>query len=488
MNPTNALTFRDALHIAGEWNVSTDREWLDVENPATQEAIGRVPLACEADVESAVAAAAELHRAGHWRATDLNERAKVLNTIADAIERRASEFEAIYTLDQGGLSSFAGFTAATAAAIFRDTALLAEQLDLGPTRRDTLTGPVYVSREAMGPVAAIVPWNAPLVLAAVKIAPALMAGCPVVVKVSPETPLVSFIFAEALAEVDLPAGLISFLPGGRELGQFLISRPGIKNISFTGSTAAGKKVMATAIEHMTRVTLELGGKSAALVLDDADPAHFAPMLAYGCTMQAGQVCTTQSRILVPASRGDEWITALTTAFRNLTVGDPADKSTGVGPLVSRAQRDRVEEFVETAQNVGAIVLTGGKRPSGSMFERGYWFEPTLLTGTTPDMQINREEVFGPVITVEVYDDLEAGVAAVNDTEYGLSNGIFTPDVDKALELAPCLESGAVAINSFGPNITAPFGGYKMSGVGREGGIEGIQEFLETKQVNLPQAK
>ncbi|NGP04968.1 aldehyde dehydrogenase [Rhodococcus sp. 14C212] len=488
MNPTNSLTFRDALYIAGEWSVSTDREWLEVENPATQESIGRVPLAREDDVERAVAAAVELHKAGHWRATELSERAKTLNTIADAIERRASDFEAIYTLDQGGVSSFAGFTAATAAAIFRDTALLAEQLDLGPTRRDTLTGSVYVSREAVGPVAAIVPWNAPLVLAAVKIAPALMAGCPVVVKVSPETPLVSFILAEAIAEAGLPAGSVSFLPGGRELGQFLISLPGIKNISFTGSTGAGQKVMATAIEHMTRVTLELGGKSAALVLEDADPAEFAPMLAYGCTMQAGQVCTTQSRILVPESKREEWMAALTTAFRNLVVGDPTDPSTGVGPLVSRAQRDRVEEFVTTAKNDGATVLTGGKRPSGTRFERGYWYEPTLLTGTTPDMQINREEVFGPVITVEAYDDLEAGIAAVNDTEFGLSNGIFTLDTDKALALAPRLESGAVAINSFGPNITAPFGGYKMSGVGREGGIEGIHEFLETKQVNLPPAK
>ncbi|MGR6520277.1 aldehyde dehydrogenase family protein (plasmid) [Rhodococcus erythropolis] len=486
MNPTNALTNRDALFIAGEWNVSTDREWLEIENPATQEIIGRVPLAREVDVESAVAAAVRLDNSGQWRNTELSERAKALNSIADAIERRASDFEAMYTMDQGGTAAFASFTAATAAAIFRDTALLAEQLDLGPTRRDTLTGSVYVSREAVGPVAAIVPWNAPLVLAAVKIAPALIAGCPVIVKVSPETPLISFIFAEVLAEVGLPAGLISFLPGSRELGQFLISRPGIKNISFTGSTLAGKKVMATASERMTRVTLELGGKSAALVLDDAEPAEFAPMLAYGCTMQAGQVCTTQSRILVPAARREEWITALTSAFGELVVGDPADQNTGVGPLVSGTQRDRVERFVETALKDGATVLTGGRRPVGEMFERGYWYEPTLLTGTTPDMQINREEVFGPVITVEAYDDLAAGIATVNDTEFGLSNGIFTPDIDRALALAPQLESGAVAINSFGPNITAPFGGYKMSGVGREGGIEGIQEFLETKQVNLPQ--
>ncbi|WP_328810483.1 aldehyde dehydrogenase family protein [Rhodococcus sp. NBC_00294] len=485
MNSSQQLSSRDALYIAGDWVEDADRQWLDVESPVTEEIIGRVPLAHEADVDRAVAAAVQLHESGLWGSMPVAERAKALVAVADAIDRRAADFEHLYTLDQGGLASFAGFTAATAAVIFRDTASLAEQLGLGPTLRDTLAGSVYISREPVGPVAAIVPWNAPLVLAAVKIAPALLAGCPVVVKVSTETPLVSFLFAEAIAEAGLPDGVISFLPGTRELGQYLISRPGINNISFTGSTAAGQKVLATAAQRMTRVTLELGGKSAALVLDDADPTVFAPMLAYGCTMQSGQVCTTQSRILVPASRGDEWISALTDEFEKLVPGDPADENTTVGPLVSRAQVDRVEAYVETARKDGATVLTGGRKPDGDAFERGYWYMPTLLTGTTSTMQISREEVFGPVITVETYDDIDAGVDAVNDTEYGLSNGIFTSDVDRALAIAPRLDSGAVAINGFGPTITAPFGGYKMSGFGREGGIEGVEEFLETKQVSVP---
>lgn len=487
MTTVKDLATREALFVAGTWSIDPDRPWIDIESPTTEEIVGRIPSATIADVDRAVTAAAELHRKGDWRLLDVTERARHLQAIADGIESRAADFEALYTLDQGGLASFAGFTPATAAAVFRDTATLAEQIDFGPTRRDTLTGSVYVSREPAGPVAAIVPWNAPLVLAAIKIAPALLSGCPVVVKISPETPLVSFVLAEVIEEAGLPDGVISFLPGDREIGQYLISRPGINSISFTGSTAAGKKVMATAAERMTRVTLELGGKSAALVLDDADPEQFAPMLAMGCTIQTGQVCTTQSRILVPASRGDEWITALTKAFDALVVGDPSDPSTTVGPLVSRAQVERVEAFVEVARKEGATVLTGGSRPSGPTFEQGYWYTPTLVTDVNSDMQIHREEVFGPVFTVGVYEDLEAGIAAVNDSDFGLSNGIYTADVDRALAIAPRLESGAVAINSPGPSATAPFGGYKLSGLGREGGVEGVEEFLEIKQVNLPSA-
>jgi aldehyde dehydrogenase (NAD+) len=324
-----------------------------------------------------------------------------------------------------------------------------------------------------------------VVLAAVKIAPALLAGCPVILKVSPETPLAPLVLAQVFAEAGLPEGLISFLPGGREVGQYLISRPGIAHISFTGSTAAGQQVMKTAAEHMTRLTLELGGKSAALVLDDAEPQDFAGALAMGSTMQTGQVCTTQSRILVPNSRKTEWLDALTAAFESLVVGDPTHPSTQVGPLVSKAQADRVESYVRGAIDEGATVLAGGSRPSGPGFDNGYWFLPTLLTNTRPDMRVYREEVFGPVIVVEGYETLEDGIDAVNDTEYGLGNGIYTSDTDRAIPLAPRLQSGTVSINTTGACITAPFGGMKMSGFGREGGIEGIEAMLESKQIQLP---
>lgn len=485
MSDTTTLTSRSELYIAGVWDADAERAWIEVENPANQQVIGRIPEATARDVDRAVNAAVALHESGAWRNRPVGDRADVLVRIAEGIDKRAADLQALYVSDQGGLSSFAGFTSGTAAMIFRDTAALASSLDLGPTKRDTSAGSVYISREPSGPVAAIVPWNAPLVLACVKIAPALLAGCPVVLKISPETPLTLFVLAEVFSEAGVPDGLISFLPGGRDVGQYLISRPGIAHISFTGSTAAGQQIMKTAANRMTRLTLELGGKSAALVLDDAEPQEFVASLARGCVVQTGQVCTTQSRILVPNSRKAEWIDALTATFESLVVGDPEDPSTDIGPLVSRAQVDRVESYVKSARDDGATVLTGGTPPSGPAFDSGYWFLPTLLTDTRPDMRVYREEVFGPVILVEGYDTIDSGVDAVNDTEFGLGNGIYSSDVDRAVALAPRLHSGTVSINTTGACITAPFGGMKMSGFGREGGIEGVEAMLETKQIQLP---
>lgn len=485
MSETTINASRQELLIGGRWVSGADRAWIDVESPQNQQVIGRVPEATFADVDRAVDAAVALHRSRVWSRTPLRERADFLNAVADEIDRREPELREIYMQDQGGLAAFAFFPPMGAAMAFRDAAKLAESLDLGPTRRDTPAGSVYISREPMGPVAAIVPWNAPMLLGPVKIAPALLAGCPVVVKVSPESPLGPLVLAEVFAAVGVPEGLISFLPGGREIGQYLISRPGIAHISFTGSTAAGQQVMKTAADRMTRLTLELGGKSAALVLEDAEPSEFTPLLAGGSVVQTGQVCTTQSRILVPESRKAEWIASLSAAFEALVVGDPTDPATQVGPLISQAQVDRVEAFVDKARADGATVLVGGARPEGETFERGYWYLPTLITDTRPDMQIYREEVFGPVIVVEGYEDLEAGIAAANDSDYGLGAGIYTPDIDRALELAPRLESGTVSINTNGSCFLAPFGGVKMSGFGREGGIEGVEAMLETKQVQLP---
>jgi aldehyde dehydrogenase (NAD+) len=485
MSEATALAARTDLLIGGRWATDPNRGSIEVENPSTQEIIARIPQATRADVDRAVDMAVELHRSEAWSRTSLSERAELLNAIADEIDRRAPEIQELYVKDQGGVAAFAAFPPMAAAMAFRDNAQLASSLDLGLTRRDTSGGSVYLSREPVGPVATIVPWNAPMLLAPVKIAPALLAGCPVIVKISPETPLGPLVLAEVFAEVGVPEGLISFLPGGKALGQYLISRPGIAHISFTGSTAAGQQVMKTAAEHMARLTLELGGKSAALVLDDADPAEFAPVLAAGSVVQSGQVCTTQSRILVPEARKAEWVAALTREFESLKVGDPADPGTQVGPLVSQAQVERVESYVQGARQEGATVLAGGTRPQGSEFEAGHWFLPTLVTDTRPDMKIYREEVFGPVIVIEGYEDLDAGIAAANDSDYGLGAGVYTPDIDRAVELALRIESGTVSINSSGPSFTAPFGGVKMSGFGREGGIEGVEAMLETKQIKLP---
>ncbi|KJL42303.1 Geranial dehydrogenase [Microbacterium trichothecenolyticum] len=484
MSGLSSISSHSGLYVAGEWAEDPGREWLQVLNPSNEEVVGRIPLATRRDVDRAVDAAVEVHESGSWRAVDLAERVKLLEAIAQGIERRAADFDRTYVLDQGGLASFAGAITAMGANVFRATAVFAEQIDLGPTLRETLGEAVYLSREPVGPVAAIVPWNSPLNLAAVKIASALLAGCPIVVKVDPVAPLALFLLAEVIEEVGVPAGVVSFLPGGREVGEQLVSHPGIRAITFTGSTRAGQQVMIAAAQRMTRVMLELGGKSAAIALEDADPAQFAPLIAFGSVLQAGQVCTTQSRILVPASRKDEWIPALTEAFRALVVGDPADSATTVGPLATQAQLDRVEAFVARAREDGATVLTGGAKPKGSAFDRGYWYQPTLITDTNPEMQITCEEVFGPVITVQPYDDLDDAIAIANSTEFGLNNGIYTPDTDKAIAVAPRLTSGVVSVNTFGPSALAPYGGMKMSGMGREGGLEGVLEFTEIKQINV----
>jgi acyl-CoA reductase-like NAD-dependent aldehyde dehydrogenase len=316
----------------------------------------------------------------------------------------------------------------------------------------------------------------------VKITPALLAGCPVIVKVSPESPLVSFPLAQAFEAAGLPEGVVSFLPGGRELGQHLVAHPGVRHVSFTGSTASGQAVMRSAADNMTRLTLELGGKSAAIVLDDMDPADFMPQVLPSCLGQSGQVCTTQSRILVPRRRHAEFRDALADFFSSLPVGDPSDPSTMIGPLVSRAQLERTEGYVQIARDGGGTIIVGGKRPAG--LDRGYFYEPTLVDGVTNDMRIAREEVFGPVISLLTYDSDDEAVRIANDTEFGLGNGVHTGDVERGIAVARRLQSGTVSINDSGCVMTEPWGGAKKSGLGREGGLEGIEAYLEYKQIQL----
>jgi acyl-CoA reductase-like NAD-dependent aldehyde dehydrogenase len=305
----------------------------------------------------------------------------------------------------------------------------------------------------------------------------------VVVKVDVHTPLSAFLLAEVFEDIDTPPGLISFLPASRDVAKYLVAHPGIKHVSFTGSTQVGKEVMKSAADNMTRVTLELGGKSAAILLDDFEPSS-APALYPGCLAQTGQVCTTFSRLLVPASRAQEWEEALAQVFSSLTIGDPSAPETMIGPLVSRQQLDTVQRYAEIAREEGRIV-TGGRRPAH--LERGFWFEPTLVTDVGPTARITREEVFGPVIVLMAYEDIEEAIRLANDSDYGLAAGIFTAEVERALEIAPRLAAGVVSINNFGANFLEPFGGVGASGIGREGGREGIEEFLEAVQIQLPAA-
>lgn len=479
---TTFVKTHDRLYIGGAWSTK-DRSLLDVLNPATEEPIARIALADIDDADRAVDVAARLHAEGTWRRKGYGQRAEVLNRIADGIERRCDDFARAYVEDLGGVVSFAPLVVGEAVRVFRRSAELAREFNDGPVTRTGSGSQVLVHHVPVGPVLASVSWNGPLILAAVKIAAALAAGCPVVVKVDVNTPLSAFLLAEVFDDIDIPPGLISFLPARRDVAKFLVAHPGIKHVSFTGSTSVGKEVMKSAADNMTRVTLELGGKSAAILLDDFEPSS-AQALYPGCLAQTGQVCTTFSRLLVPASRALEWEEALAQVFSSLTIGDPSAPETMIGPLVSRQQLDTVQRYAEIAREEGRVV-TGGRRPAH--LGPGFWFEPTLVTDVGPTARITREEVFGPVIVLMAYQDIDEAIRLANDSDYGLAAGIFTTRVERALEIAPRLAAGVISINNFGANFLEPFGGVGASGIGREGGREGIEEFLETVQIQLPAA-
>ena len=474
---------RDSLYIAGRWTTSSDRNSIEVVNPFTEEILGTVPEANVADADAAIAAAVEAHRSSPWQKLSFIERGEVLNKVADGIRARSEDIADTYVHDFGGLRTFAGYVTEQTALIFAEHKRFAEDLE-AEQWRDNGGERNLILREPVGPVLAIVPWNAPLALAAVKLAPALLAGCPVVIKSAPEDPSVTFILAEVLEEAGVPEGMVSILPGKRESMGDIAARPEFAHIAFTGSTDSGRKIMHSAADNITDVTLELGGKSAAIFLEDLDPATGAQLAVPGSLGQSGQVCTTYSRLLVPESRGQEWISALTELFKSLPVGDPNDAGTVIGPLISAEHRATVEKYIQIAKDEGATILAGGKRAD---VPTGYFVEPTLVSDTTPDMRIVKEEVFGPVINVQTYRDLDDAVEIANSSEFGLAAGIFTTNPDAAVPLAARLEAGSVAINNFAACLVNPFGGYKSSGLGREGGIENVLHLLAIKQVRMPAA-
>ncbi len=329
----------------------------------------------------------------------------------------------------------------------------------------------------------MIPWNVPQFTAAAKLAPALLAGCTAVLKPSPEAPLDAYLLGEIAREAGLPEGVLSILPADREVSEYLVGHPGIDKVSFTGSVAAGKRVMEVAARNLTRVTLELGGKSAAVVLPDADVETAVAGIAPAAWMNNGQACVAQTRILLPRSRYDEFADALTAAAGALTVGDPLDPATQVGPLVARRQQRRNLDYIRIGQEEGAKILTGGGRPAG--LDRGWYVEPTLFGDVDNSMRIAREEIFGPVICLLPYDDESDAVKIANDSDYGLSGSVWTADAERGVEIARQVRTGTYSVNTFSLDMLGPFGGYKNSGLGREFGPEGYGEYLEHKMIHLP---
>jgi aldehyde dehydrogenase (NAD+) len=341
-----------------------------------------------------------------------------------------------------------------------------------------------VTKEPVGVVGAIAPWNVPLFIAAAKLAPSLVAGCTVVYKPAPETPFDAFRLAEIFEEAGLPKGVLSVIPAGREVSEHLVKHPGVDKISFTGSGVGGKRIGGLCGERLKRCTLELGGKSAAIILDDADISTAIPTLLPNAIMNNGQACIAQTRILAPRSRYDEVVDALVAGVAALTVGDPHDPATEVGPVVAERQRARIEGYLDSGREEGATVAVGGGRPAGQ--DKGWFVEPTVFSNVDNKMRIAQEEIFGPVLVVIPYDGDEQAVDIANDSSYGLCGSVWTADNDRGLGVARQVRTGTYMLNGGSPiDFATPFGGYKESGVGREFGPEGLETFLEKKSISIP---
>ncbi|MFN8543485.1 MAG: aldehyde dehydrogenase [Candidatus Binatia bacterium] len=473
----------ERLYIGGEWIAPSTAATIDVISPHTEEVVGRVPEAREADVDRAVAAARAAFDTGPWPRMTPAERADVMARLLAALQARAEEMATTITTEMGSPISWSVMGQVMAAHMVLDYFVrLAREYTFEEVRPGML-GPALVRREPVGVAAAIIPWNVPLFTTLLKLGPALAAGATIVVKPAPETPLDAILLADALTEAGVPKGVVNIVPAGREVGEHLVKHPGIDKVGFTGSTAAGRRVAALCGERLKRVTLELGGKSAAVILDDADLAETVAGLLPAAIMNNGQACVAQTRILASRRRYDDVVSALAEAFRAVPVGDPMDPSTMCGPLVAARQRDRVEGYIAAGKAEGARVACGGGRPKG--LAKGWYVEPTVFAGVTNQMKIAREEIFGPVIAVIPYDDVDDAVRIANDSDYGLSGSVWSADVARGLDVARRVRTGTYTVNGFAMEFSAPFGGFKSSGVGRELGPEGLAAYLETKTINLP---
>jgi betaine-aldehyde dehydrogenase len=474
---------QDGLFIGGRWVKPDSDATIEVISPSTEDAVGRVPAPSAEDVDRAVRAAREAFDNGPWPRTAAAERAAVLRSIADGLEKRADELAELVTTENGTPIAISR-TSQVLGAIphLRAYADLAERYEFGETR-DGVAIRAAILREPVGVVAGIVPWNGPLVLTMMKLAPALAAGCTFVCKPPPETPLAFAVLAEICEQSGLPGGVLSILPGDREVGRSLVAHPGVDKVAFTGSTVAGQLIMGECARQIKRVSLELGGKSAAIILDDVDANTAIGQLLPMATLLSGQMCLLQSRVLVPRERHAELVNAFCTAVSALKVGDPFDADTYYGPLITQRQRERVEGYIAAGRDDGATVVLGGGRPKH--MPKGWYVEPTVFTGVDNSMRIAREEIFGPVTSIIAYDDLDEAVAIANDTDFGLAGAVYTADPARGFDVARRVRAGTYGVNCYRTDAGLPFGGYKQSGLGREGGREGLESYLETKAVALP---
>lgn len=479
----------DRLFLDGQWVEPATDGRVEVVSASTELVIARVAVADTADVDRAVSAARTAFDHGPWPIMTPAARSEAIGRLVAAIGARSSELTDAITNEVGAPHAWATMgQVGIASAVFGLYASLATTYPFSSDRVGLMRNPVTVNRLPVGVVAAIVPWNAPLFIAALKLGPALAAGCTVVLKPALEAALDASLLAEAIAEAGLPPGVVNVIPAGAAASEYLVSHAGVDKVSFTGSTAVGRRIGELCGRDVRRCTLELGGKSAAIILDDLvlDDRTVRALVDAGMANN-GQVCAAQTRVLVPRSREREVVDALAGSIRALKVGDPFEDGTEVGPLATARQRDRVLSFVESGVREGARTVVGGGRPSG--LDRGWYVTPTLFADVENAMTIAREEIFGPVMSVIGYDDDADAVALANDSEYGLTATVWTADVERGAAVAATVRAGTVAINSGAAmDLNAPFGGFKRSGIGRECGPEAIDAYTELQSVIRPRVK
>ena len=435
-------------------------------------------------MDAAVAAARTAFDSGPWGRTRPPERIAALRRMAQHLHGRTGEIARAWTAQIGGLASFAVPMTAGSTQAFEQIIAAAEEFPFVETRASPVVKSAIVAHEPVGVVAAIAPWNAPYGIMLNKVAYALAAGCTVIMKPSPETPLETYIIAEAAEAAGVPAGVVNLVCGHREASHHLISNPGVDKVSFTGSTAAGKRIASVCGERIARCTLELGGKSAAIVRDDFPTDAAARLLTGTITLMSGQVCAMLSRAIVPRRRHDELAEAIAREMKQVVIGHSGDPRTQLGPLAMKRQLERVEMYIEDGRRT-ADLLTGGRRPGH--LSRGYFVEPTLFAGVKNETRIAQEEIFGPVLSLIPVEDEEDAIRVANESSYGLNGSVLTRDADAAYRIARRIRTGAIGQNGLRLDFGLPYGGFKQSGLGREGGIEGLMAYLETKTILLDEA-
>jgi aldehyde dehydrogenase (NAD+) len=472
------------LYLGGRWHQPESADTISVVSPFNEQVIATVAAAGRADVDRAVTMAREAFDHGPWPRVSMADRIAAVQRLREGFVKRRDQLGQLITHEMGSPITFSKSLQAGVPILMLDTFIeIAQNYPLRELRRSA-TGNGYLVREPKGVVVAIVPWNVPMMTTTMKLAPALLAGCCVILKPAPETPLSAYLLAEMLTEAGIPEGVVSILPADREVSEYLALHPGVDKVTFTGSTAVGRRLAAKCGERLRPITLELGGKSAAVFLDDADIGAAAESLRLGSFRNSGQICSLKTRILAPRRKRDAILNALSALIDSMPVGSPEDPATQIGPMVSRRQMERVCGYIETGLREGARAVRGGTgRPDG--LNRGWFVRPTLFGDVDPNATIAQEEIFGPVLAVSAYDHEDEAVAIANNSSYGLNGAVFSADVDRAVAIAGRIKTGTVEINGGGVGFTLPIGGVKLSGIGREGGREGFEAYTEIKTIGLP---